>query len=474
MREGDASSPVLFNVYHSTAMEIAGERRKRSGHENPGIAWEWIPGNSLPPKDTTRASGNSTTETIRVTEILFADDTQLAGHDKELDGTEEDEGGKEITTKALEKFEEMCHEDKEEHKTLGHRDEIRVLGSYSDRTTDVKKRLERMRKQSFSVRRWLKRSKIPRTVQAKVVEATVESTGLFDCGIRPWNAREIKKLQSEVDKIYRHIWSNKKKPPLKEMQEKKMNMYAVRRELKVGSLAKKIEMRSLTRIGHVLRMDNKRLTKQVTLGWPASEIKGWRKRQNQTTISYWRKILRNADMDPDTIGLKANNKKNYMKALRNRERHIEQWEEAMAEREELERSQWKKPTETTCEECGKICATVGGLKNHITRMHKKNRMSENKCNKCETNFRTKSSLENHQKVCKGTAPDTCPHCNQKQSRGNLSRHINKCKMKESSNRQNNMNTNEGVLGNLPLKRGISVKTGTNGRARNAAYVEQGS
>ena len=81
LREGDASSPVLFNVYHSTAMEIAGERRKRSGHENPGIAWEWIPGNSLPPKDTTRASGNSTTETIRVTEILFADDTQLAGHD---------------------------------------------------------------------------------------------------------------------------------------------------------------------------------------------------------------------------------------------------------------------------------------------------------------------------------------------------------------------------------------------------------
>ena len=125
----------------------------------------------------------------------------------------------------------------------------------------------------------------------------------------------------------------------------------------------------------------------------------------------------------------------------------------MAEREELARSQWKKPTETTCEECGKKCATAGGLKNHITRMHKNDRKSENKCNKCETNFRTKSSLENHQKVCKGTAPDTCPHCNQKQSRGNLSRHINKCKMKESNNRQNNMNTNEGVLGNLPLPPG---------------------
>ena len=189
----------------------------KGGNENPGIAWEWRPGNSLPPKDTNKASGNSTSEVIRVTEVLFADDTQLAGHDEELDG---DQGGKEITTATLEEFEEMCHPDKEEHKILGQQDDIRVLGSYSDRSVDVKKRLERMRKQTFSVRRWLKRSKIPKSVQAKVVEATVEATGLFDCGIRPWRESEIKKLQSEVDKIYRHIWSSKTKPAIIEMQEK--------------------------------------------------------------------------------------------------------------------------------------------------------------------------------------------------------------------------------------------------------------
>ena len=74
------------------------------------------------------------------------------------------------------------HEDKEEHKTLWETDEIRVLGSYSDRTIDLKMRLGRMRKQSFSVRKWLKRSKLPKSVQAKVVEATLEATGLFDCG----------------------------------------------------------------------------------------------------------------------------------------------------------------------------------------------------------------------------------------------------------------------------------------------------
>ena len=59
-----------------------------------------------------------------------------------------------------------------------------------------------MRKQTFSVRRWLKSSKIPKTFQAKVVEATAEATGLFDCGIRPGRDSEIKKMQALVDKFY--------------------------------------------------------------------------------------------------------------------------------------------------------------------------------------------------------------------------------------------------------------------------------
>ena len=34
-----------------------------------------------------------------------------------------------MTTTALEKFEETCHEDNEEQKILGQQDEIRALGS---------------------------------------------------------------------------------------------------------------------------------------------------------------------------------------------------------------------------------------------------------------------------------------------------------------------------------------------------------
>ena len=48
------------------------------------------------------------------------------------------------------------------------------------------------------------------------------------------------------------------------MQEKKANMFQVRKDLGVGSSETKIEKRTLERIGHVLRMKNDRIVKQIT------------------------------------------------------------------------------------------------------------------------------------------------------------------------------------------------------------------
>ena len=99
-----------------------------------------------------------------------------------------------------------------------------------------------------------------------VVQACAESTALFDAAVRPWNKSEIKKIQKSADNVYRYIWSSKNKQPLREMEETQTNMFEVRRQLTVDSLTLKIEKRHLIRIGHILRMENSRLTKQVTLG----------------------------------------------------------------------------------------------------------------------------------------------------------------------------------------------------------------
>ena len=67
-------------------------------------------------------------------------------------------------------------------------------------------------------------------------------------------------------------------------------------------------MTSLKGMGHVLRIGNCRITKHMTLAWPASEITKWRKRKTQTTISFWRQILRNADLDQDIVEMKVHDK----------------------------------------------------------------------------------------------------------------------------------------------------------------------
>ena len=83
------------------------------------------------------------------------------------------------------------------------------------------------------------------------------------------------------------------------MQEKKVNMFQVRTDLGVGSLEMKIEKRTLERIGHVLRMKNDRIVKQITLGWPV--ILEDQRKHRQTTIDYYRKTIERAGLDYECI-----------------------------------------------------------------------------------------------------------------------------------------------------------------------------
>ena len=126
-----------------------------------------------------------------------------------------------------ESHEEKCHPEKEEEVKFGEQsaERIRMLGVFIGRGVDVEERLKRMRKSSFILRKRLKSSKLSKRHQAKIVELCVESTGLFNCSIRPWHSAEIRKLQSYVNKLYRYVWSDKEKQPLREMQEKGVNMF---------------------------------------------------------------------------------------------------------------------------------------------------------------------------------------------------------------------------------------------------------
>ena len=142
-----------------------------------------------------------------------------------------------------------------------------MLGSWLGPKEDTKNRKKRTGILWAKCRPQLTKSKLPKRKQAQVVEACVESGLLFDCAARPWYTKEIKTLQSWIDKRYRHIWSNKTGPPLIQMEKQSKNMQDIRNILNIKSIRWKTEKRTLERIRHVLRMSNQRITKIVVLGW---------------------------------------------------------------------------------------------------------------------------------------------------------------------------------------------------------------
>ena len=158
---------------------------------------------------------------------------------------------------------------------------------------DLEERLKRGRKAWWITKKRLRGSKLSKTGQARVVEASVEATVLFDCQARTWSLRELKRVQSFMDSCYQNVWSRKRGPPLMQMQEERKKMEDVRRELGVKSVRWKVERRVLERIGHVMRMGDERLVKSAVLGWwedleEVDRVPGRRRK----TVLYWKKLLR--------------------------------------------------------------------------------------------------------------------------------------------------------------------------------------
>ena len=65
-----------------------------------------------------------------------------------------------------------------------------------------------------------------------IIQAVVESTMTFQCESRTWQKKEIREMQEIVDQGYRYVWMKDEKGPAhKQMEERQVNMYGVRRSL---------------------------------------------------------------------------------------------------------------------------------------------------------------------------------------------------------------------------------------------------
>ena len=448
LREGGPSSPPLFNIFHQVVMRQANLARKRKAEETGleyGIHYNWVPGSCFPNKARWE-KGNSEAKRIKISQGLFADDTTVIGKKRELE-----QGVREVKN-VMNKFEERNNEDKEEFLDFGKEEsrKIRVLGCLMGWKEDTNNRIKKAGNAWMKVKNRLKGTRISKSLQARIIEACIESTMLFDCQTRTWQVGEIQKMQRCMDKKYRHIWSKKTKPPLFQMQEEEKNMQDIRNELKVKTLRYKIEKRVLQRIGHVMRMDDSRMTKAVTLGWMedlerTDKVPG----KKRKTVLYWQRIIQEAGMDWTKIGQLTKDRKIWRTAVKKRMKYLEKWE----------RRKGKKIPETSgnrhqaagtvnslrCsyEGCGIICFNKSGLINHERRKHEQSSQKNKfKCISCDSEFPYKSNLTVHRKCCTGlVARDSnkikCNYCDKEISKSNFARHRKKC-APEQANQQNNI------------------------------------
>lgn len=412
-------------------MRNATKARKRKaleifGNDEIGVAFNWRPGNKFPNMGTWE-SFNSEAVTVTVDKSLFADDTTPAGKKKEM------RYGLEIMKEEMGEYEERNNDDKEEYLEFGtiESEEIRMLGCYMGAKKDVDMRIKRAGAAWFKIRKRLKKARITKRMQARVIEACIESTLLFDCQTRTWQVGEVKRLQSTVDRFYRYAWSRRNMQPLRQMQAESKNMQDIRNELGIKSVRYKIEKRVLERIGHVCRMKDERLVKAVTLGW-MRELEGLDKvpGKKRKTLLYWMKLLREAGIDHTRIDELTADRKAWKATVMTRMKHLEDWERKGAKSWQGERGERNKVREREtgamfrCEICNQLCKSKGGLGAHKFRKHNISSLKKVfKCDECAEEFTQEANLKNHLKVCTGLRAEDrtkrkCELCNGEYSKSN--------------------------------------------------------
>ena len=441
LREGCPSSPVLFNVYHQAVMRRGEAKRDEVGETNGeevGVRWRWVPGNHFPGENLWEKH-NSDAISVKIGSSLFADDTTIIGSKRELDA------GVEAIKSQMYRFEEKNNDDKEEELVFGTEEggKVRMLGCWLSPEVDGKNRVKRAGGLWARVKRQLRKSRLSKKMKARIVEACVESGLLFDCNTRTWWKKDLKHLQSWVDKCYRNIWSNGRQPPLKQMEEEGKKMQDVRNELGIKSVRWKVEKRVLERIGHVLRMGNERQTKAVILGWwEELETKEKAPGKKRKTLLYWKGILREAGIDWSNAGRMATDREGWRKIVGERMQHVLKWERSRGnlQQDDAPPDRYSTPLDDDpllCKwpECGKRCKNKGGLTIHQRRMHgTADPRRTFPCPACGSTFRSENTMRNHVKTCGGAAaaPEDpryrrCERCEREVNRTNWARHRRACR-----------------------------------------------
>ena len=212
-------------------------------------------------------------------------------------------------------------------------------------------------------------------------------------------------------------------------------MQDVRRLLGVKSIHWKVKQMSLQRFGHVMRMAIDRPTKKAILGWlPALETNPRNRKKTRNTPQYWRRLLREAGINPTVLDRLTENRKTAghnsqtdgaPRQLGEESRPLKRWNNRKPTNRIVELQ--KRPL--ACPHCQKECGNAGGLGIHIKRMHGKSEALF-KCTGCNIPFKSEATRKNHERICTGEkmmgTSKKCQTCQKVVTATNFARHREMC------------------------------------------------
>ena len=60
-----------------------------------------------------------------------------------------------------------------------------------------------------------KGSRLSKRSQGRIAKTCVECSLLYDCQLQVWYKRNMKQMQSAIDRCYRYVWSDRNGEPLR-------------------------------------------------------------------------------------------------------------------------------------------------------------------------------------------------------------------------------------------------------------------
>ena len=168
-----------------------------------------------------------------------------------------------------------------------------------------------------------------------------------------------------------------------------------------------------------------------------ADLEKWQRSRGRRrrTISYWKKLLKEAGIDWTNLKALTEDRKKWKKIVEERTEHLDKWEKSRGHKwtgEEIQRNKIRGAEVVfECAVCGKRCKSKGGLVVHRRRMHEESRLKKTfECGKgCGEIFKQEANKWNHEKVCGGAVVDEgrrkCA-CGREFAKSYINRHRKKC------------------------------------------------